>query len=300
MVATVACRGMASLVVAGLLASPVCAAADQAAPAVLVTNGFVDTDDGAKIHYHEAGKGPALLFVPGWTMTADIWEAQIAHFSKTRRVVAIDPRGQGDSSKVTEGLHPAARARDIKTVIDTLKLAPVVVVGWSMGVPETLAYVDQFGTKDLSGVVLVDGIAGAEWDPKISPLVVAWAGGFLRDRAKQTEAFVRQMYRTPQSEDYLKKVTAWSLKTPTNTAVALFIGTMTSDLRPALAKLDKPTLIAIAPGGMWDSLYEQMRQSVEGSRLEKFEGAGHALFVDQADRFNSVLEGFLASAKAKP
>jgi microsomal epoxide hydrolase len=245
-----------------------------------------------------AGAGPALLFVPGWTMTADIWDAQIAHFSKTRRVVAIDPRGQGDSSKVPDGLYPAARARDIKAVVDGLKLAPVVLVGWSMGVPEALAFVDQFGTKDLACIVLVDGIAGGDWDPKISPLMITWTGGFLRDRAKQTEAFVRQMYRTPQPDDYLKKVVAWSLKTPTPIAVALFIGTVTSDLRPALAKVDKPALIAIAPGGMWDPMYEQMHQAIAGSRLEKFEGAGHALFVDQADKFNAVLESFLATATA--
>ena len=288
------------LALALAVASPAFAASDQAAPTVLVTNGFVDTADGAKIHYHEAGKGPAILFVPGWTLTADIWEAQIAHFSKTRRVVAIDPRGQGDSSKVADGLYPAARARDIKTVIDTLKLAPVVLVGWSMGVADVIAYVDHAGTSDLAGIVLVDGIAGGDWHPTISPLMVAWAGGMQRDRVKQTEAFVRQMYRTPQSEEYLKKVTAWSLKTPTNTAIASFIGTMTSDFRPTLSKIDRPTLIAITPGGPWDPVVEQMHQAIAGSRLEKFEGAGHALFVDQADKFNAVLESFLATTKAKP
>lgn len=297
MIGTCAGRSIVLLIIAAALAPPAVAAPEQGAPPVLITNGFVDAEDGAKIHYHEAGKGPALLFVPGWTMTADIWEAQIAHFAKTRRVVAIDPRGQGDSSKAAEGLYPAARARDIKAVVDALKLSPVVLVGWSMGVPETLAFVDQFGTNDLAGVVLVDGIAGGDWDPKISPLMITWTGGFLRDRAKQTDAFVRQMYKTQQSEDYLKKVVSWSLKTPTHVAVALFLGMMTSDLRPAMAKIDKPALIAVAPGGIWDPLYEQMHQAIAGSRLEKFEGAGHALFVDQADRFNAALESFLATIK---
>ena len=75
---------------------------------------------------------------------------------------------------------------------------------------------------------------------------------------------------------------------------------MTSDFRPTLAKIDKPTLMTVATGGPWDALYEQMHQAIAGSRLEKFEGAGHALFVDQADKFNAVLESFLATTKAKP
>lgn len=32
------------------------------------------TSDGVELHYLEAGSGPTLVFVPGWTMPADIWE----------------------------------------------------------------------------------------------------------------------------------------------------------------------------------------------------------------------------------
>ncbi len=71
---------------------------------------------------------------PGW-----MWEKQMAHFAKTNRVVAMGPRSQGESSQTAEGLYTAARARDIKAVMDQLKLAPVVLVGWSMGVAELAA-----------------------------------------------------------------------------------------------------------------------------------------------------------------
>jgi pimeloyl-ACP methyl ester carboxylesterase len=36
-----------------------------------------------------------------------------------------------------------------------------------------------------------------------------------------------------------------------------------------------------------------MQKQIAGSRLERFESAGHALFVDEADRFNAVLDEFL-------
>jgi len=69
---------------------------------------FVTTPDGAKIHCLDAGRGPApaVLLVPGWTMPADIWERQIAHLQTMYRVVAMDPRAQGQSSPAADGLSP--------------------------------------------------------------------------------------------------------------------------------------------------------------------------------------------------
>src|SRR5438552_2731193 len=66
---------------------------------------FATSADGARIHYIEAGKGPAILFVPGFTAPGWIWEKQITQFSITHRVVAIDPRAQGESSQTAEGLY---------------------------------------------------------------------------------------------------------------------------------------------------------------------------------------------------
>src|SRR5208282_2029065 len=72
-----------------------------------VKSGFVDAGHGVRIHYLEAGAAasgdnvgqkPSLLFIPGWTMPAWIWEPQIEYFSKAFHVVAIDPRSQGEST----------------------------------------------------------------------------------------------------------------------------------------------------------------------------------------------------------
>jgi non-heme chloroperoxidase len=35
---------------------------------------FVTTDDGVRLHYLEAGSGPDLLFLSGWTITAELWQ----------------------------------------------------------------------------------------------------------------------------------------------------------------------------------------------------------------------------------
>src|SRR5512142_1404486 len=92
----------------GVVLAMAAAAVAQSAP----KSAFFTTSDGVRLHYLDAGKGPAIVFIPGWTMAAEIWEKQIAHFATKYRVIAVDPRSQGDSDKAAEGNYPERRARD--------------------------------------------------------------------------------------------------------------------------------------------------------------------------------------------
>ncbi|MFZ0883404.1 MAG: alpha/beta hydrolase, partial [Candidatus Acidiferrales bacterium] len=227
-----------------------------------IKSGFVTTSDGVRIHYIEAGRSaitpsgqignpmpstaviekgdigvslehkyPSILFVPGWTMPGWIWQKQIDYFSRDYRVVAMDPRSQGDSTQTSDGLYPAVRARDIKAVVDQLDLAPVLIVSWSMAVVETLAYVDQFGTGDFAGLVLVDNDAGGR-GPSDADQDFGLLKGILEDRQKSVEGFIRTLnFHKPQPEDYLQKLIQASLRVPTNTAVTLLVGLFVSDYR---------------------------------------------------------------------
>lgn len=261
-------------------------------------SGFVETFDGERIHYLALGDGsdpgrPALLFVPGWTMTAEIWAPQLEHFSRGHRVAAMDPRSQGRSSKARDGHFAAARARDIRAVVEALDLEPVVLVGWSMGVTEVVAYAENHGTGGLAGLVLVDGVAGMDWDEGMARMFLQWTADFVHDREGATREFVRGMYREPHPETYLTEVEKQALLTPTDSAAALIVGAFHSDHRPALAGVDRPVLITATTGSPWDPAYRAMAESLPDARLEWFEGAGHALFVDRAGRFNDLLDEFL-------
>ena len=118
---------------------------------------FFKTSDGIRIHYLEAGSGRPIVFIPGWTMPAWIWQKQIDEFSKKYTVVAVDPRSQGESDKPTYGHLPETRARDYKELVDHLSLKQPVLVGWSMACGELMKYAEQFGSDNVGGFVLVDG-----------------------------------------------------------------------------------------------------------------------------------------------
>ena len=132
-----------------------------------VQSRYFITSDGVRLHYLDAGPRGAkiLLFVPGWTMPAWIWAPQIAAFSRQYHVVAFDPRGQGDSDAPATGYEPVRRGQDIADLITHLAPVPVVVVGWSLGVLDTLAYVHTHGDALIAGLVLVDNSVGEDPAP---------------------------------------------------------------------------------------------------------------------------------------
>jgi len=289
-------RSRCAFVLAATLSLWVLPAGGRAKKPVATESGFVTSADGAKIHYIEAGKGPAILLVPGFTEPGWMWDKQINYFAKAYRVVAMDPRAQGESSQTAEGLYPAVRARDIKAVVDQLKLAPVILAGHSMGAAEVAAYVDQFGTDTVAGLVFVEGWAGRDYDPNTLSTMFQWVPGFQKDRRKWTEDLLHSsyMFQKPQPEQYLKRLTEAMLKTQTNSAMAIWLGYFVADFRPALAKMDKPTLIVAAAGGPCGSVCEEMHKRIRGSRMEVMDNVGHALFVDEPERFNSLLENFMS------
>ncbi len=89
-----------------LLLVSLCFAFNLSAQPPKLESGFITTSDRVRIHYLEAGQGPAMLFIPGLTMSAEIWNSQIQYFAKAHRVIAMDPRSQGESQKVTQGHLP--------------------------------------------------------------------------------------------------------------------------------------------------------------------------------------------------
>jgi non-heme chloroperoxidase len=260
--------------------------------AATVKDGSFLTSDGVKIHYVESGSGPTILFVPGWTMPAEIWQPQIDHFSKAYHVVAVDPRSQGASDKPAEGNYPGRRAQDYKELIDHLGGSPVVMVGWSLAVREALTYVEMFGTTQLRGLVLVDSNLYAVFSQEERDQRYAMLHSFQVDRKLFAHDFVRSMYHKPHSAEYMETVTTASLKTPTNSAVALLVeAAVKNDFRPLLPKIKIPLLAVMTENNR--AAMQLIISTVPGSHGEVFADAGHCLFVDDADRFNTLLESFL-------
>ena len=254
---------------------------------------FFKTSDRVKIHYLEAGNGRPIVFIPGWTMPAWIWQKQIDEFSQKYHVIAVDPRSQGESDKPPYGHLGDTRASDYKELVDQLGLKKPVLVGWSLACSELVKYAEQFGTDNVGGLVLVDGYLYDKASPEVS---AAWSERMTQlqqDRRKLTETFVRSMFKKPQTEDYLGRIVDASLQVPADTAAVLVYNMLSiKNMSVGFEKLTRPVLYVYQPNmqASADFIKSKLSQKVQ---LERFDGDGHALFVDDPEKFNGLLEAFL-------
>src|SRR5215207_7786140 len=90
---------------------------------------------GAIVHYLDsAGSGRPVILLHGLAGHAGEWLATMRHLFPRWRTVAVDQRGHGRSTRVSDDLSRDAFADDVAAVIDAAAIeSPVVLIGQSMG-----------------------------------------------------------------------------------------------------------------------------------------------------------------------
>jgi pimeloyl-ACP methyl ester carboxylesterase len=297
-------RAMRALSAAVFYASLVFVAtwAAAAVAAERLLSAFVTTQDGARIHYLHGGEPsarPAVVFIPGWTWTASVWEDQMNSLLPLRHVVAIDPRSQGDSSKTTERNTPEGRAADIAALLQQLGATSIVLVGWSQGVQDVAAYVDRFGTNRLAGVVLVDsslsaGSASVDAYPRSTKQMLDRIAIYAAYPDEYLAGMMDASRTKPFTAAEKKKRVALARQTPTSTGISMLVAdVLTTDRRGVIPKIDKPALVIASSTSDELDAQKAMAEAMPHGRLIVVKDAGHAVFLDQPAEFSSALDKFL-------
>jgi len=254
---------------------------------------FCASSDGVRLHYLEAGHGRTIIFVPGWDMPGWLFQRQIDYFARAYHVVAFDPRSQGDSDIASSGHEPVRRSQDIADLIAQFGGPPVLLVGWSLGVMDVLAYVHTHGDARIAGMVLIDNSVGE--DPAPMPARFVRPAPQRRrppTREESMAAFVRGMFRQPQPPEYLERLTETALRTPPQISAELLRYPVPRTYwKEAIYSTTKPVLYTVRPSLSGQA--ENLLTRRENTEIEIFADAGHALFVDEATRFNHLMEGFI-------
>ena len=65
-----------------------------------------------------------MVFVPGSTMSGEVFERQLAELGSSYRVITFDPRSHGRSTVTAEGNSFTQQGRDLVAFLDALSLPP--------------------------------------------------------------------------------------------------------------------------------------------------------------------------------
>ncbi|HMG18237.1 MAG TPA: alpha/beta hydrolase, partial [Gemmatimonadales bacterium] len=108
------------------------------------------------LYYEDHGSGSPVVLMHGWPLSGASWEKQTAALlAAGHRVITYDRRGFGRSSQPSIGYNYDTFASDLNTVLTTLDLKKVDLVGFSMGSGEVTRYIGKYGTQRVRKAVLI-------------------------------------------------------------------------------------------------------------------------------------------------
>lgn len=269
-------------------------------PGMPMKSACFESSDGVQLcyveHLLEDVSSPTLVFIPGWSMPVSIWEKQMAYFSGRQSLIVFDPRGQGESEAPLTGYTLDRRSRDLKELLDQFPQRSFVLVCWSLAVLESLAFVDQFGTDRIRGLVFVDNSVGEGPEPPPqrgeNPFFVE-----LRTQRKETlRKFIDAIFHVDPGEVQKSILLASAMKMDVEDSIRLLsFGKPRTYWKNVLYQVSVPVLYLVTP--KWRTQAELVARNHPSAHVEIFPTAGHALFWDEASRFNEALKNFMSDVR---
>lgn len=294
---------MHATLAAGLIGPTVLAGRAQAAPMMRARKQVV-AKDGVKLFHREFGAGPkTLLFTASWALDSRMWDYQIAHFAALGyRCIAWDRRGHGRSELAGAGYDMGTLADDLAAIIDQLDLRDIVLVGHSMGGAESIHYVARHGSRRVRKLALIAPVAPFVLQTSDNPYGAprAYFEGVWAQQARDFPKWAYEnqaaFFTADTSKALQEALTRQLLEVPVPIAIAAQRTLVTTDLRPDLAKIDRPVLIlhgdkdASAPLAITG---QRLAAGIKGAELKVYPGAPHGIWVTHLSQVNRDLEAFV-------
>lgn len=251
--------------------------------------------DGGACVVETRGKGPAIVFLHGWTLDRRLWQPQFDALADRYQLVALDRRGFGQSSAPP---NRSLEGEDLERVAEALDLGPLVLVGMSQAgstaIRFALDHPDRVRALVLQGISLAgvsdlpnasDGIPLSDYAAlvrggRLAEMKKAWAEHpLMRAESAQGQRLAEAMLADYDGRDLLAQ--------PSGPSATL------DDVR----RLSMPIL---AITGEHDTpwrraIVQRIGRSARTGEARLLANAGHLANVCAADAFNDALLAFFGA-----
>lgn len=265
-----------------------------------------------EIAYEDLGAGSPIVLLAGYPFIGTSWEKQVpALIAAGHRVITIDRRGFGRSSRPSVGYDFDTLAADLDAVLAHLELDEVNLVGFSMGTGEVIRYVGRYGTRRIRKIALI-GTMGPFWlktadnpDGADASVFAGMQAAMAADRPATLFGILQNALNydvlggSLVSERALEEVWTAAIAASPIAAVKC-IGAWTADFRADIPRIDVPTLIVHA--GDTDRILpppissRRLATLIPGAKLVEIEGAPHHILWTHPAEVNEALLNSYADA----
>ena len=251
--------------------------------------------NGISIHYtRTGGNKPPLILLHGLIKNGLCWSGLARILEKEYDVIMPDARGHGQSDAPDSGYRYEDHADDVAGLIQTLGLTSPILLGHSMG-GMTAAVVASCKPNLIRGLILADPTF---LSPKVQQEV------YESDVAEQHRKKLDRSFDELVAESQIKhpsrslETLELSARARLQTSMAAF--DVLTPPNPVYAQLvsniDISTLLVIADNGVVSPVIaEELQRLKPGLQVEQIQVAGHALHIDQPERFSTIITSFLHS-----
>ncbi|KAK9817691.1 hypothetical protein WJX72_000678 [[Myrmecia] bisecta] len=264
--------------------------------------------DGCKLAYERVGSEdralPNLVLLHGWSASRHYFDLNVSGLAKHCTVWAVDQRFHGSSGRPTWGYHIARLAADLREFLEILDLWEVTVVGTSMGAAVIWAYIELFGHSHLSKLVFVDQapLQNVAEDWKLGSKGCYDSASLARLQSRLTLDFpgfaadtVRDCMTRPVGESVKTALIEETLRCNPRDLARLMADHTQLDWRPILPRIAVPCLNLV---GRQSEVFPWQGCAVVGEHIPEcqtiyFEGANHWLYIEEPEKFNSLVTAFV-------
>ena len=253
------------------------------------------------LYYNDLGEGDVpIFFLHGFPFDKSMWNGQLDSLKSSRRVIALDIRGFGQSKDENTDLTIDLFAEDVIAVMDKLGIKKVIICGLSMGGFIALNTIKRFPERFEALVVCDTNCIADTADAKEKRYKTIEQ--IKREGTDEfNEKFIKNVFH-PDSlinkrevvNDLRSTVFANSERIITAGLLALAVRVETCS---SLKAIKVPTLIICGREDAVTPLAQSqfMHEHIDGSVLKIIENAGHVSNLEQPETFNKYLLDFVNS-----